>query len=371
MKESHCAGRAGPGLAAVREPVAARGTAHPAARGMRSTAIAIGANIVLALVKGVAGVAGKSYALVADAIESLADVFTSLIVMGGLKIAATPPDADHPYGHGKAEPLAAMAVALGLFVAAVVIAVQSGREIVTPHHAPAPFTLVVLLLVVAAKETLFRFVLRVGEAVGSTAVQADAWHHRSDAITSAAAFAGISIALIGGAGYESADDWAALLASGIIARNGYRLLRPALREVMDTAPPASVEAGVREVAGRVDGVVALDKCLVRKMGFDYHVDLHVEVDGAISVRCGHQIAHRVKEALRRANPRILDVLVHIEPAGEGGAAAAAAPAPGEPGRAPAAEPASEPAPRQQESAVPPPDSAERAPGISPRGRGRS
>ena len=291
--------------------------AHPASRGIHSTAIAIGVNVALAVIKGVAGFAGRSYALVADAIESLADVFTSLVVMGGLKIASTPPDADHPYGHGKAEPLAAMAVALGLFAAAVLIAVQSVREILTPHHAPAPFTLIVLFLVVVVKETLFRFVLGVGRAVESTAVQADAWHHRSDAITSTAAFIGIAAALIGGKGYESADDWAALLASGIIAANGYRLLKPALREVMDTAPPAAIERHVREAARQVEGVVGLEKCLVRKMGFDYHVDLHVEVDGAISVHRGHEIAHSVKAAIRRANPRVLDVLVHVEPAKEG------------------------------------------------------
>ena len=275
--------------------------------------IGIVVNTLLALVKGIAGFVGNSYALIADAIESTTDIASSLIVWGGLKISALPPDADHPYGHGKAEPLAATIVALTLIGAAIGIAVQSVREIITPHHAPAPFTLVVLVLVVITKETLFRFVFNVGKSVNSTAVKSDAWHHRSDAITSLAAFVGISVSLIGGSGYESADDWAALFASVIILFNAYRILRPAVNEVMDAAPPATVEIAIRKVARGVHGVIALEKCFIRKMGFSYYVDLHVTVDGKISVRKGHDIARRVREALRQSNPSIAEVLIHIEP----------------------------------------------------------
>ncbi|MFA6455447.1 MAG: cation diffusion facilitator family transporter, partial [Bacteroidota bacterium] len=193
------------------------------------------------------------------------------------------------------------------------IVVQSIHEIITPHHAPEPFTLIVLILVVITKESLFRFVFRVAEDVRSTAVKTDAWHHRSDAITSAAAFIGISIALIGGIGFESADDWAALFASIIIIINAYRLFRPALDEVMDAAPPADIENQVRSTALAVSGVAGLDKCYVRKMGLDYFVDLHVVVDGNLSVRDGHLIGHNVKDALCAMNIRIVDVLIHIEP----------------------------------------------------------
>lgn len=291
---------------------------HPAHRGARSTLVGIIVNALLALIKGVAGILGNSYALVADAIESTSDVFSSFIVWTGLKIASRPPDRTHPYGHGKAEPIAAVIVATALIAAALTIAVQSIHEIITPQHAPAPFTLIVLVLVVITKESLFRFVFSVGEAVQSTAVRTDAWHHRSDAITSAAAFVGISIALIGGPGYEAADDWAALFASAIIAYNAYRLFVPAFNEVMDAAPPRRIEAEVRNAAVSVRGVEALDKCYVRKMGFEFYVDLHVVVDGEMTVRRGHDIAHSVKEAVRSANPRVADVLIHIEPAeGEG------------------------------------------------------
>lgn len=271
-------------------------------------------NTVLAGVKISAGVVGHSYALIADGIESTLDIFGSLVIWGGLQIAAKPPDTSHPYGHGKAETISAIVVALTLIAAAIGLAIESVREILTPHHAPAPFTLAVLVAVVLAKEVLFRKVIQLGEEISSTAVKADAWHHRSDAITSAAAFVGILIALVGGPGYEPADDWAALLACGLIGWNGVHLLVPALHEIMDIAPPKHLEEQVRTVAAAVPGVIAIDKCRLRKMGLDLFVDIHVEVDGELSVREGHQIAHRVKDALRDANPAIVDVLVHIEPA---------------------------------------------------------
>ncbi len=289
---------------------------HPALRGMRSTIVGIVVNALLAITKGAAGFIGNSYALIADAIESTSDILSSFIVWTGLRIASKPPDDDHPYGHGKAEPLAAVVVAIALFAATVIIAVQSVNEIVTPHHAPAPFTLIVLVLVVITKEMLFRFVFKVGEEVESTVVKTDAWHHRSDAITSAAAFIGISVALIGGDGYESADDWAAMFASLIIAINAYRMFRPAINEMMDTAPPADIKKNILLCAQGVEGVVEIEKCYVRKMGFEYYVDIHVVVDRDSPVWRGHDIAHRVKDAVRVSRNRIADVLVHIEPTSE-------------------------------------------------------
>ncbi|MCC6795591.1 MAG: cation transporter [Candidatus Hydrogenedentes bacterium] len=286
---------------------------HPALRGVRFVFLGVIVNAALAATKGIAGILGNSYALVADAIESSLDVFQSLIVMGGLVIAATPPDHNHPYGHGKAEPLAAIVVSIGLLAGAIVIAYQSVREIMLPHHAPEPYTLAVLIIVVITKETMFRVMRRVDRTTQSTAVRADAWHHRSDAFTSAAAFIGILIALLGGKGWESADDWAALAACIIIGYNGLHLLWPALNEVMDVAPDPAIEEGVRNIALGIVGVESLDVCSVRKMGFDYFVDLHVIVNGDMKVRDGHDVAHRVKDAVRAANPRVRDVLIHVEP----------------------------------------------------------
>ena len=291
-----------------------RFTPHPAQLGIRSTLVGIALNVCLAAGKALAGTLGHSYALIADAIESLSDVVSSLVVLIGLRVAMRPADENHPYGHGKAEPLAATMVSLALFGAAVTIAVESIHEIRTPHSTPAPFTLAVLAAVVLIKEVLFRYVVKVGETSKSTAVKTDAWHHRSDAITSGLAFVGISIALIGGPGWESADDWAALLASGVIMFNAYLLLRPAVLELTDSTPGTGLGEDLRHVALSVPGVLGLDKCFVRKMGLDYYVDLHAIVERDMPVWQGHAIAHSVKDAIRAAHPEVVDVLVHIEPA---------------------------------------------------------
>src|SRR5512147_2175204 len=234
--------------------------------GLLAAGIGMAVNVVLAIIKIVTGIAGNSYALIADGIESTTDIVSSLVVWTGLKISSRPADEDHPYGHGKAEPMAGMVVALALLGAAIFIAVQSVREIITPHHAPAWFTLLVLAMVIVTKETLYRFVFNVGTELTSTAVKGDAWHHRSDAITSAAAFVGISIALIGGNGYESADDWAALLACAVIVFNGYRIFRAALGEIMDAAVPSPIQNEIRGLSSSVPGVVRVEKCRTRKSG---------------------------------------------------------------------------------------------------------
>ncbi len=271
-------------------------------------------NTLLVAGKLAAGIFGHSHALVADAVESLADLFSSLIVWRGLVISAAPADEDHPYGHGKAEPIAAALVSTLLLVAAVWIGATAVREIRTPHTTPAAFTLVVLLGVIVIKEALFRFVLGEAISVESTVVQTDAWHHRSDAITSAAAAIGITVALIGGKGYEAADDWAALVAAFIIAGNGWRLLRGALAELMDAMPDPALEMRIREIARTVPEVADIEQCRLRKMGGHFFVDMHVHVDPDMTVVRSHAVAHRVKDAVREKLPNVYDVLIHIEPA---------------------------------------------------------
>ena len=282
--------------------------------GARIALFGLAINIMLASVKMIAGFFGNAYVLIADGIESAMDVGGSIVIWGGLKVAARPPDRTHPYGHGKAEPIAAVIVAIGVLAAALGLTIQSVREIFLPHHGPAPYTLVVLIVAVIVKEFLYRYVIRFGRSVESTAVQTDAWHHRTDAMTSIAAFIGISVALVGGEAWQSADDWAALFACALIGTNGYRLLRPALFEIMDTAPRGKIVDSVRNAAAAVPGVIEVEKCLIRKMGLDFYVDLHVGVNGSISVHEGHEIAHQVKAAIQQGDSRIADVLVHIEPA---------------------------------------------------------
>ncbi|RIK76373.1 MAG: cation-efflux pump [Planctomycetota bacterium] len=286
-----------------------------AARGLRAAVLALTVSAVLGAVKVVAGVAGHSYALIADGVESLLDIASSLAVWGSLKISMTDPNKRFPYGYGKVEPLAGLAIAAMLIVIAAVLAVESVHEIRHPHQAPAPFTLVVLVVVVAVKELLYRWLAHTGREIESRAVVSDAWHHRSDALTSLAAFVGISVALAGGEGYESADDWAALAACCMIALNGAVLLRSALGDVLDAAPSGETLDKIRAVAAAVEGVSGIDDCRARKSGLGWLVDIHVEVDGAMPVTEGHRIAHEVKDALLSAPLGVLDALVHIEPSG--------------------------------------------------------
>jgi cation diffusion facilitator family transporter len=304
------------------------------ATGLRLSKIALLVNLVLAAIKVTGGIVGHSYVLVADGIESIADIFSSFLVWSGLRVSAIPADENHPFGHGKAEPLASVGVSVILLAAAILIAVQSVREILTPHQAPAWFTLPLLLAVVVIKEFMFRFSFRTGRLLESTALKSDAWHHRSDALTSAAAVVGIAIALIGGEGYESADDWAALAACGVIIWNGLRLLREALDEVMDASVSAEIVGAVRHLAAGVDGVVAIDKCRVRKVGLHLALDIHVVVSGELSVRRGHAIAHAVKDRLLESAHRINDVTVHVEPAEQSGGSPAATTDPGTRARGP-------------------------------------
>jgi cation diffusion facilitator family transporter len=282
-------------------------------RGLRATFAGMAVNIVLSGAKLAAGIIGHSHALVADAVESFADIFSSLIVWRGLVVAAAPADEDHPYGHGKAEPIASAIVAAMLLGAALWIVLTAFGEIMEPHRSPAPFTLLVLVVVVAVKEGLFRFVSREGNAVDSSVVKTDAWHHRSDAITSVAAGIGISVSLIGGKGFEAADDVAAIAAAGVIAWNGWHLLRPALSELMDAAPSREIVDQIRRIAAATPGVDRVEKCIVRKVGYQYFVDMHVEVDPQMTVLRSHEIAHAVKDKIRGTMPSVNDVLVHIEP----------------------------------------------------------
>ncbi|MBX3405653.1 MAG: cation transporter [Phycisphaeraceae bacterium] len=298
-------------------------------RAQRVAVVGLLVNIALAGVKLVAGLVGHSYALVADAVESMTDILGSVVIWGGLRIGARPADENHPWGHGKAESLAALVVAAMVLAAGIGIGIKSIDEIITPHHGPAPFTLVVLVVVVVVKELLFRRVLRIAREEESGAAEVDAWHHRSDAITSAAAFIGISIALFGerlfgGAAaasgapsrWASADDYAALLASAVIIYNGWRLMRVPLRDLMDEEGPhatGSVIGPARDTAMAVPGVLDIEKVRARRSGSRWFLEMHVEVDPAMPVREAHAVGGRVRAAVRGRVPRVADVLVHVEP----------------------------------------------------------
>jgi cation diffusion facilitator family transporter len=280
---------------------------------IRTSYFSIITNISLSIAKWLAGFFGNSYALIADAIESTTDIFSSFLVMMGLKYAQRPADENHPYGHGRIEPLVTFFVVGFLIVSATIIGYQSIININRPHELPAPWTLVVLGVIIVWKEISYRWVLQKSKETNSSSLKADAWHHRSDAITSVAAFLGIAIALILGPGFEAADDYAALFASGFILYNSYKIFRPALGEIMDEHIHPELVAEIRAIALTVDGIKGTEKCYVRKLGTQYNVDLHAIVDGYLTVAVGHDIAHRLKDAIMNQLPEVSSVLVHIEP----------------------------------------------------------
>jgi cation diffusion facilitator family transporter len=280
---------------------------------IRITYFSIVGNAGLAIIKGLAGFFGNSYALIADAIESTADIFSSFLVLFGLKYASRPADKNHPYGHGRAEPLITFLVVGFLITSATIIAYESIKNIGTPHELPKIWTLFVLIPLIIWKEISFQLVIQKAKETNSSSLKADAWHHRSDAITSIAALIGISIALYFGKGYETADDWAALFASGFILYNSYKIFRPALGEIMDEHLNDDLVAEIRKVSLSCAGVEATEKCFVRKAGMKYHVELHAIVQADITVKHGHEIAHKLKDTLLNEIPQLGHVLIHIEP----------------------------------------------------------
>lgn len=280
---------------------------------IKATYFSIIGNTSLAIVKGLAGFFGNSYALIADAIESTTDIFASFLVLFGIKYSNKPADENHPYGHGRAEPLITFLVVGFLITSATIIAYESIQNIGTPHELPKSWTLYILGAIIIWKEYSFQVVMKRSKETNSSSLKADAWHHRSDAITSVAAFLGISIALYLGKGYESADDWAALFASGFILFNSYKIFRPALSEIMDEHLYDELVEEIRVVSLTVPGVVDTEKCFIRKAGMQYHVDLHARVNGELTVKAGHDIAHDLKDTLRAQIPSLGHVLIHVEP----------------------------------------------------------
>lgn len=282
-------------------------------KAIKATYFSIIGNTALALIKGFAGFFGNSYALIADAIESTTDIFASLLVLFGIKYSNRPADENHPYGHGRAEPLITFLVVGFLITSATIIGYESIINIQTPHELPKPWTLFVLGAIIIWKEYSFRLVMKRSKETNSSSLKADAWHHRSDAITSVAAFTGISIALFLGKGYEAADDWAALFASVFILYNSYLIFRPALGEIMDEHLYDDLVEEIRNVSHQVDGIIDTEKCFIRKAGMKYHVDLHARVNGTITVKEGHDLSHKLKDTLREKIPELGHVLIHIEP----------------------------------------------------------
>lgn len=280
---------------------------------IRAARLSFVLNIVVATTKIGVGWIGNSFAMIADGIESLADIFSSIITWFGLRYANKPPDHNHPYGHGRAEPLITFLIVGILIGSAIFIALQAITNLQSPQTSPKSFVLIVLSIIITIKEIFFRILMRKSKETSSSLLASEAWHHRSDALTSLATLIGVAIAVIFGSRFASADSWAALVAAGIIIYNAYRIFRPALSEIMDENTYHDLIDRIKGYAPEVPGILGTEKCLIRKTGMQYHVDLHAIVSSEITVRQGHDLAHQLKDHLMEKIPEIAEVLIHIEP----------------------------------------------------------
>ncbi len=273
------------------------------------------ANISLAGVKLLVGFIGNSFALIADGIESLADIVSSAIVWTGVRISDKSADHDHPYGHGKAEAIAALLASVGLLVSAGFIAYNAIHEISSPHQAPALFTIPFLVVIIGIKEWLHFSLLRSGNRMDSGALRAEAWHHRSDSLTSLGVLVGISFAIFAGPGYEKVDDIAALLVTILIVYNAFRIARPALDELMDKRVEDFRIEVIDQISRSIDGIECLETIVVRRSGREFVAEIHMEVAPEMSIEKGHRLSHQLKDALFAARElRLTHVVVHVEPA---------------------------------------------------------
>jgi cation diffusion facilitator family transporter len=275
--------------------------------------LSILSSLVLATLKAYAGVFGHSDALIADAIESGTDFLASFLVLFGIYYSHKPADDDHPYGHGKAEPLVTFGIVGFLVISATLIAYNGIQNLSKEQPQPEAFTAFVLIGIILWKELSYRYVLGKGKKMNSLSLQADAWHHRSDAISSLIALIGITVGLLFGPGFSKADDWAAIISAFFILYNAYSIFRPALGEILDEHSHHHIVDSIRRLEIDIDGVRRIEKCLVRKTGMVYLVDLHLEVDGELTVTQGHKIAHDFKDHVKKEIPEISDVLIHVEP----------------------------------------------------------
>ncbi len=271
-------------------------------------------NIVLTIITWIAGVLGNSNAIIANAIESTNDIIASSVVFFGLKYSQKPANEDYPYGRGRIEPIITFIVVLIMILSAVFIVLGAIHNMNTPHALPKKWTLIFVTAFLVWKECCYRLVYKKSKQLNSSALLAEAWHHRSDALTSIATLAGISLALFLGAEYAYLDDVAAIVASIFIVYNAFKIFRPAWGEIMDKNSHEKFKLMIYEDAQLIPDIIQIEKCHVRKVGIYYYIDMHLEVDGKMPVRRGHAISHEFKDLLMDKHHEIGDVLIHIEPA---------------------------------------------------------
>jgi cation diffusion facilitator family transporter len=282
--------------------------------GWRVTILGVAVNAGLVLVKLAAGLLGHSQALVADAVHSMSDFVTDGVVLFGLKAGRKAPDEHHPFGHGRIETLAAAIIGLSLVAVAVYLAIDAGGSMMAGElSSPTPIALVGAGLSIVAKEVLYQLTVRAGRRARSTVVIANAWHHRSDAMSSVAVFIGAGAAQIDPA-WRVFDSAAAILVALFVLRVAVGILATAVKEFTDTAPPGHVVHQMEAVAGAVNGVLDVHDVKVRTTGGLYLMQLHIAVDGSLTVVEGHNIAKQVEERLAAEIGDLAGVIVHVDPA---------------------------------------------------------
>ena len=281
--------------------------------GIRTALISSFCNVIVAIGKIVFGILGNSFALIADGVESTLDIISSIIVWGGLKIAAEPADDNHPYGHGKAESLAGVIVSTILISAGLGIGYNGIARILSPDlMAPKAFTLYVFIIVIIIKEILYQYTIKVSKLINSTSMKAEAWHHRTDAITTVMALIGVFIAI--NTSYKIADGLAGVLCGCIIIFNGSRILYASSNEVMDTVASDEIYDKIKNITLTHAEIKNIDNCRIRKSGLQYLLDIEIQVDPTITVMAGHKIAHELEDILLQdKNLNIIDIIIHVEP----------------------------------------------------------
>lgn len=279
----------------------------------RAALIGLVINVALACAKLIGGTWGHSYALISDAVNSLGDVLTSVVVVVALRVAQRPADEEHPYGHTRAEAIAGSNVAVAIVVSALLVAYEAFRSLAGEPTLPELWTLWIAGGNVVIKETLYQYKVRIGKRIGSAALIANAWDHRSDALSALAVLVGLAIAHFGGPSFFVADRVAALFVAGAIIWSGVTLLRHTASELMDRQADDPLVLQLRSAALGIAGVAGVDKLFVRKSGLEYLVDIHIEVEPEMTVAAGHEIGHRVKDQLMGRFPNVRDILVHLEP----------------------------------------------------------
>jgi cation diffusion facilitator family transporter len=268
------------------------------------------ASALLAALKTGVGVAAHSVATISDGLESAADVVSSGLVYLGLRVAAKPPDDDHPYGHGRFETLIALAVGVMLAGAGVAICVHS---LLTGPETPALFAIWALGFSIATKSVMAAVKMRAGRAARSAALTADAWNDSVDILSGSVALIAVLLAVYNPERLHDADRYGGFLIGLIVIFMGFRVVREAALQLMDTMPEVDQMETLRKEALMVPGALGIDKCYARKTGLRYHVDLHLEVDPHLSVLASHEIARAVKRHLKDRLDWVADVLVHVEP----------------------------------------------------------